>query len=247
MCAYYESPSIFIQMSDSSTDSHPTRAGLEGWGLARRKSRSTSVLPSGTISRRCDRNRHGHRPRVPSRWIRRSSVSQAAGEGSHRRSSRKYRFPFSEEALSVVSPSASLFVPRSTEPHPRSNHFTVSAETSGTCSHQHFARFMADQIPTSLQERAIFLILAYAAFGHEDLFRRSPQVECRLSFCGRFSRFLLRPRVDFGERCRITRPLVNDKWLGRWVLSQQVPAQRLKLWLTSSFANTTRFGTRRIF
>jgi len=31
---------------------------------------------------------------------------------------------------------------------------------------------MADQIPTSLQERAIYLILAYTAFGHEDTLQR---------------------------------------------------------------------------
>ena len=34
--------------------------------------------------------------------------------------------------------------------------------------HQRFARFMSGQIPTSLEERAIYLILAYTAFGHED-------------------------------------------------------------------------------
>ena len=38
--------------------------------------------------------------------------------------------------------------------------------------HQRFARFMADQIPTSLQERAIYLILAYTAFGHEDTLQK---------------------------------------------------------------------------
>jgi hypothetical protein len=38
--------------------------------------------------------------------------------------------------------------------------------------YQRFARFMADQIPTSLQERAIYLILAYTAFGHEDTLQK---------------------------------------------------------------------------
>jgi hypothetical protein len=38
--------------------------------------------------------------------------------------------------------------------------------------HQRFARFIAGQMPAPLQERAIYLILAHSAFGHEDVLQR---------------------------------------------------------------------------
>jgi len=38
--------------------------------------------------------------------------------------------------------------------------------------HQRFARFMAGQIPTPLQERAIFLILAYSSFGNSNTLQK---------------------------------------------------------------------------
>ncbi len=38
--------------------------------------------------------------------------------------------------------------------------------------HQRFARFMAGQIPTPLQERAIFLIMAYTSFGNSDTLQK---------------------------------------------------------------------------
>ena len=38
--------------------------------------------------------------------------------------------------------------------------------------HQRFARFITGQMPAPLQERAIYLILAHSAFGHEDVLQR---------------------------------------------------------------------------